>query len=563
MSGSAPADRVFLGGAVYTVDPARPAAEAVAVAAGRIAAVGTDAELRGWIGPRTEVIELRGRTLLPGFQDSHVHPAFGGLQRLRCDLSDRHDPAEYLAAVRAYADQHPERDWIVGGGWSMGVFPGGVPTAAALDRVVGDRPVFLTNRDGHGAWVNSRAIELAGIDAATPDPVDGRIERDGDGRPTGALHEGAMDLVSRLAPEPTADEYRRGLLLGQAYLHSLGITGWQDAIVELGGRGLAPVFDLYRELDASGELTARVVGALWWDRHRGLEQLDELVAARDQTVDGRFRPTTVKIMQDGVCEDFTAAVLDPYLDGHGCPTDRRGLSFIPPALLNRAVPAIDRAGFQVHFHAIGERAVREALDAIAAARQANGMNDHRHHIAHIQVVHPDDLSRFGALGVVANAQPLWAVNEPQMTELTIPFLGPERSGWQYPFATLRRLGARLAFGSDWSVSSPNPLWEMHVAVNRLPAPADVGHQAASGSGEVFLPSERLDLPTSLHAFTMGSAYVNHLDDVTGSITCGKHADLIVLDRNLLEEPASAISSARVIRTEVGGRLVYHDDRALT
>ncbi len=557
-----PADSVFLGGAVHTVDPVRPRAEAVAVRDGRIVAVGGAADIRGLVGPRTEVVELGGRSLLPGFQDSHVHPVLGGLQRRQCDLSEHHGASAYLDAVRRYADANPTLPWIVGGGWAMDAFPGGVPTAAALDQAVADRPVYLSNRDGHGAWVNSKALELAGVDASSADPRDGRIERDEAGRPTGALHEGAMDLVSRLTPTPTAEAYRQGLLTGQAYLHQLGITAWQDAIVEARGGEVAPILDAYRELAERGDLTARVVGALWWDRHRGLDQIPALVAARDGVTTPGFRPTTVKIMQDGVCEDFTAGVLDPYLDGHGCPTDRHGLSFVDPELLDRAVPALDRAGFQVHFHAIGERAVRESLDAIAAARRANGMNDLRHHIAHIQVVHPDDLARFASLQVVANAQPLWAANEPQMTELTIPFLGPERSSWQYPFATLHRLGARLAFGSDWSVSSPNPLWELHVAVNRLPAPEDLGHPLAADAQEVFLPTERLDLATAVHAFTMGSAFVNHLDRETGSITVGKQADLVVLDRDLFREPTLAISGARVLLTMVAGRAVYRDPGGL-
>ncbi|HUY97584.1 MAG TPA: amidohydrolase [Verrucomicrobiae bacterium] len=560
MNTDRPADWVFLGGAVYTVDRARPWAEAVAIRDGRIAGVGSDHSIRSQIGPRTEVIDLRGRMLMPGFQDSHVHPAMGGLQRLRCDLSDHHTLTDYQAAVRAYAALHPGRPWIVGGGWAMDVFPGGLPTAEALDAAVHDRPVYLSNRDGHGAWVNSRALELAGVDAATPDPRDGRIERDAAGRPTGALHEGAMDLVTRCVPAGTRDEWRQGLLAGQAYLHQFGVTAWQDAAVEVTG-STVPILDTYREMAERGELTARVVGALWWDRHRGLGQLDELVAARDRVTTPGFRPTTVKIMQDGVCEDFTAAVLDPYLDGHGCATERRGLSFIDPELLGQVVTAVDQAGFQVHFHAIGERAVREALDALAVARTINGMNDLRHHIAHIQVIHPDDLARFAALRVVANAQPLWAANEPQMTELTIPFLGPERSLWQYPFATLDRLGARLAFGSDWFVSSPNPLWEIHVAVNRVPPPRDLGHQLAEGRSDSFIPTERLDLATALHAFTMGSAYVNHLDHETGSIAVGKWADLVVIDRNLFTEPRLAIAEASVQLTLVGGHPVYQAPNA--
>jgi predicted amidohydrolase YtcJ len=261
----------------------------------------------------------------------------------------------------------------------------------------------------------------------------------------------------------------------------------------------------------------------------------------------------VKIMQDGVIENFTAAVLEPYLDADGRPTENRGKSFVHPEELKAAVTRLDAEGFQVHIHAIGERAVREALDAYEAARNVNGSNDNRHHIAHIQVIHPDDLPRFRELGVTANAQPLWAVYEGQMLNLTIPFLGPERSGWQYPFGSLVRSGARIAMGSDWSVSSPNPLWEMHVAVNRTSPPA---YEYGGGNLEPFLPGERLDLPTAIAGFTINSAYVNHLDDLTGSIEVGKRADLVVLDRNPFEHPADRLADARVVRTLVEGERVF-------
>ncbi len=542
MTDGIPADLVLTGGRVQTHDASRRVAEAIAVGQGRIVAVGTARGVRSLIGRRTRVIELNGRMALPGFQDAHVHPPIGGLSRLRCDLHEKRGLATYLAIVRDYAEGHPDEPWIRGGGWHMPDFAGGTPRREDLDRVVPDRPVYLRNRDVHGAWVNSRALELAGIDGDTPDPRDGRIERDADGTPSGTLHEGAMRLVERLLPADTAADLEAALGLAQAYLHSLGITAWQDAWVT------PPVLDAYLALVGRGQLTARVVAAHWWERDRGPEQIDELIERRDRGRSGRLRATSVKIMQDGVLENFSAAVLEPYRDAEGRPTTNRGISFVDPDALKRHVVRLDAEGFQVHFHAIGERAVREALDAVAAARLANGMTDGRHHIAHIQVVHPADLPRFRALGVVANAQPIWAFHGAQMDELTIPFLGPERSAWQYPFASLRRAGAALCMGSDWSVSSANPLLEIEVAVNRV-APASRGDRT-------FLPGERLDLPTALEAFTIGSAYVNHLDDLSGSLEVGKAADLVVIDRDLFAPDAGPIGEARVLLTLVEGETVF-------
>ena len=363
-----------------------------------------------------------------------------------------------------------------------------------------------------------------------------------------------MDLVEKLMPPVGEEDMEQGLRAAQEYLHSLGITAWQDAIVG----GSYPSREAYVSAAGKGELTARVVGALWWDRHRGGEQIEELIAKRDRSFVGRFRATTVKIMQDGVVENFTAGVLQPYLDRDRKPTANRGLSFVDPELLKGHVTRLDAEGFQVHFHALAERAVREALDAIEAARRANGMNDNRHHIAHIQVVHPDDIPRFRELGVVANAQPLWATFEGQMVHLTIPFLGPERADWQYPFAALIRSGAMLAFGSDWFVSSPNPMWEMAIAVNRM-APAKYANVfGETATKEAFLPAERLDLATAIHAFTMGSAYVNHLDDVTGSIEAGKYADLVVVRENLFDLELDELTEAKVLLTMVEGEPVFTD-----
>ena len=543
---------MFVNGVIHTpVDDRAPRPEAVAVRGGRIAAVGTDAELRGLAARGTEVVDLGGRMLVPGFQDAHVHPPSSGLEMLRCNLSDAFTIPEYERIVAAYAEEHADDPWIHGGGWSMDVFPGGNPGRAILDRVVPDRPVLLWSRDGHSGWANSKAIELAGVTRDTPDPADGWIVRDADGEPAGTFHEGAAFLVDEHVPEEPSSAWTEGLRVAQRHLHSLGITAWQDANV--GVDAGYPTFDPYLDLAASGELTARVVGALWWNRHRGLEQVDDLLALRERGVLGRFAATSVKIMQDGVIENFTAGLLEPYLDAEGRTTDNVGKSFVDPEELNLAIMRLDAEGFQVHVHAIGERAVREALDAFEAARNANGPNDLRHHIAHIQVIHPDDVPRFAALGVVANAQPLWAVNEGQMEHLTKPYLGPERSAWQYPFGSLVRAGATVAMGSDWSVSSPNPVWGIHVAVNRTSPPEyPYGHM----SDEPFLPGERLDVRTALDGYTINSAYVNHLDATTGSIEVDKEADLVVLDRDLLSLPAEEISSATVQLTLVGGERVY-------
>ena len=540
-----PADVVFTGGHVHTVDSRRPRAEAVAIHGDRISAVGSADEIAVLIGPTTRVIDLAGRLLLPGFQDAHVHPLSGGMDRMQCDVREAEGREAVLATIRAYADEHPEEPWIIGSGWYMGDFPGGTPRREDLDTVLPDRPAYLPNRDGHSVWVNSRALELAGITRDTPDPADGRIERDPDGTPTGTLHEGAADVVESLLPVPGPDEWLTAFELAQAYLHSLGITAWQDAIVT------PDDLAVYRRAAETGLMTARVETALWWERAKGAEQIDELIARSATGSHGRLRANSVKIALDGVLETFTGAMIDPYLDRDGRPTTNRGLDFVEAEPLREYVARLDAAGLQAHFHAIGDRAVRVALDAVEAARQANGMTDTRPHISHIQVIHPDDVPRFGPLGAVANAQPLWACHEANMDQLTIPFLGPERARWQYPFGSLLRAGARLAMGSDWSVSSPNPLLEIEVAVNRI-------DPDSRETAKPFLPEERLTLEQAIEAFTLGSAYVNHLDDETGTIATGKLADLAVVDRDLFAPDAGPIGDARVLATFVGGKAVFED-----
>jgi predicted amidohydrolase YtcJ len=540
MSGAS--DLIITDAALYSNGLARPGE--VAVTDGRIEAVGATGELRELAGPATEILSLPGRLVVPGFQDAHVHPAFGGRNLLRVNLDHVAAVEAYLETIAAYAAANPDEPWITGGGWAMYLFPGGTPHKKVLDRVVADRPVFLMNRDVHGAWVNSRALEIAGITKDTPDPWDGRIERDPvTGEPTGMLHEGAAyTFRDRFVPPTDPAEWRRALLVAQQRLHALGITGWQDAWVT------PDLLRAYGALDEAGELTMRVSASLWWDRHRGDEQIGELIERGRDATKGNVRATTVKVMTDGVVENCSCALLEPYDDPGAYPPGHRGLSYVGDGNLRSAVTALDAHGFQVHMHAIGDRATRDALDAIEAARTTNGPSDNRHHVAHLQIVHPDDVPRFGPLGVIANIQPLWACMDPQMSQLTLPRLGKERMGWQYPFGDLARGGARLAGGSDWPVSTPDPLLEMEVAVTRV--------DPAARDAEPFLPDQRLTLGQAFEAFTMGSATVNHDEREAGSIEIGKRADLAVLDRDVFAADAGPLGDARVVMTIAAGRVVH-------
>jgi len=537
MSSTDRPDLAFLGATVETMTDDAGPADAVAVQDGRIAFVGSSADLRPMIGPATRVVELDRETLLPGFQDAHVHPIEGGMLARSCDLHDLTGATAYLEAIATYASAHPEREWIHGSGWSLPAFPRGEPHRSLLDAIVPDRPAFFESDDGHVAWANSRALAISGIDRTTPEPTNGRIVRDADGEPAGTLHDGAIELVYRHAPTATHADLLEGLRVAQSHLHSLGITAWQDAIVR------PEALPVYREAAEAGWLTARVIAALWWEHEAGLEQIEAFERQRSASAVGRLRADSVKLMLDGILESQTAFVTSPYTGSDGW----SGNPFIDPDLLREAVIDLDRRGFQAHFHAIGDGAIRLALDTVQAARAANGAGDHRHHIAHIELVNPDDVPRFGQLGVVANMQPFWASDDDAMRTLRVPVLGPERAGWQYPFASLLRTGATLAGGSDWTVTTANPLLEIEVAVTRVaPTTRDVAP---------FLPDERLSLDAALRAFTIGSAYVNHLDE-TGTIEVGKLADLVVLDRNLRAADAGPIGEATVRQTFVEGQEVF-------
>lgn len=563
--GTVPAvEALLLTGRVRTFDPLRPWADAVAVRGDRIVAVGSVAECRAALPASTDRID--GAAVLPGFTDAHVHPLFGGLDLVGCNLHDADDADGYLRLVDGFARAHPQAPWITGGGWALPAFPGGLPTAGRLDTVTGGRPAYLVNTDRHGAWVNTAALRAAGIDAGTPDPPDGRIERAPDGSPTGMLHEGAATLVASAIPTPSPADLRHALLAAQRYLHAQGITAWQDAIVGdyLGYPDALPV---YTDLAGRGELTGAVDLALWWDRGRGPEQLADLASRRTRIAaladpsaparPARLRAGTVKIMVDGIVENCSAALHAPYL-GRARPTT--GTLFVGGRDLARAVTAADGAGFSVHLHAIGDRAVTQALDALQTARagrrpgatdgaQRNRAAVPRHHIAHLQLVAPGDISRFAGLDVTANLQMLWAAEDEQVRTLCRPLLGDDRVDAQYPFGDLHRAGVPLAAGSDWPVTTASVLAQVQVAVTRRPP----GSPRIAPLGA----HQALDVDTALAACTVGGAALHGRD---ATLRPGTTADLVVLGADPYRESPDDIANIPVTATVGGSRVVHRIGR---
>lgn len=526
----------------------RPGATALAVKAGRIVAIGSDAEIVAHADVGTVVVDAGGCSLLPGFQDAHAHAPMGGIDMGRCDVMGVTSVDEVAQTIRDHVAGLAEGEWLLGSGWEFHIM-GTRLDRSFLDELAPDRPAYIISAGRHDALVNTRAMELFGLHEDSPDPAHGRFGRRADGTLSGVLHEGAAIAFESLVPQPTQGDYERAILDAQQYFHSLGVTAWQDAWTT------PATLDAYVALAASGQLTARVCAALWWERERGIEQIDDLVEQRRTATVGRLTASAIKIMVDGTTGNQSAAVLEPYID----PVDGRacgcGSLFLPPKDLRSAVLELDALGFSVHFHAIGDRAVREALDSIEHARVANGTTPGRHHIAHVCLVAPDDVPRFAELDVTANLQPLWAELNEELIEES-QHLGAERMQWWYPFESLRRAGSRLAGGSDWPVSDADPLTGCFVAVNRIQPGSKVPGQ------EVLMPEEKLSVEAIIDAYTAGSAYVNGLDQLTGRIGVGMIADLVLLDRDLLTADHDPDTLGRVRLTLVDGEAVF-DPTGLT
>ena len=551
------ADVVIRDAAVYTLNPAQPWAEAVAIRDGSILRVGSLAEIEPLISAETKVFSQPGGMVLPGFQDAHSHPLSSGVDQYDCSLDITPQTAEaYVAKVAECARTMPDRAWIHGGGWSVTAFvPHGIPHKSLLDAVVSDRPVVFFSIDGHTAWTNSLAMEIAGITSEMPDPPNGRIDRDpATGEPVGSFQESAMELIRAHLPPPPQSQVDDGMLYAIGYLHSLGITAMQDANVSIDPEDPMQALAAYRRFADSGELSMHTVLSLGWDSDKGLEQIHALERARDQYHGGMINTHTVKIFLDGVVEPSTAALLEDYSDQPGY----KGALQVPADVLNEAVARLEAAGFQVHIHVIGDGAVRAALDAFEFARDRNqgvaggvdatGASYARHHLAHVEFVDPADVPRFAELNVTATFSALWAVEDAYLTELTLPRVGPERYRWTYPINSIAQTKGRIAFGSDWNVSSPDPLLAIETAVTRV--------EPLLESTPVFMPQERITLEEAIAAATLNAAYVNHLDDRTGSIEPGKLGDIVILDANLFEIEPSAISEAKVVTTLFGGKVVY-------
>ena len=538
------ADTVFRGGAVYTVDDDRSWAEAVAVSDGEIIFVGTDEDVTTFVGSNTDVIELDGRMLMPGFHDGHAHVRYGGSSLLGCSLHDDLDIDSIrsrLAECMSSGDYGPD-DWVIGGGWPLAAFPDGSPSAGMLDEVLGGRPAFFSDAFGHNAWVSTRALELAGIDATTPDPPQGVIVRDPDtGEPSGTLRDSAMALLDHVMPEEDDADRYASLLAGLAEANRFGITAYIEPGITEGSLAL------YQSAANRDELTARVVtslspiGAL---ADKFGTELYDLLAVREQYRSEYLGVDSVKVYIDGVIETRTSYMIEPYLDGSNFPP------FYEQDELNTLYESLDRMGIQIHTHAIGDGAIRSALDAYEHALFANGPNDNRHQIVHLQLINEADIPRFGELNVAANFQCLWCYPDVYI-DLAIEIVGEDRVQAFYPVRSIAASGGRLVGGSDWDVSSLNPLDAIETAVRRQDPFAE--------GGRVLGENEEIDLATALEMYTRNASYIMRLENKTGSIEVGKRADLIVLDRNLFEIPATEINEAQVHLTMMDGRTVFDAD----
>lgn len=543
------ADIVFTGGAVYKVTDTDPWATTVAVTNNRITYVGNDANIKSLIGPNTRVVNLDGKMLMPGFQDAHVHPVDSGMTFNQCAVFDLPQLDDLLDAIKKCVDERPDADWIVGAGWYVSTFaPTGIPNKQMLDAIAPNTPITLLSNAAHSVWANSAAIERAGITADTKDPEGGKIDRDPiTGEPSGSFQESAMPLIQNFEPTITLKERIEGLAYAQQLFHSFGITGVHDSYVEVSRETAYSNMEAYTAFEDLGSLKMHVVAAMLYDPSLPLEPQIELFKKIRKSADrNHVSATAIKILVDGVATSYSAAMLEPYADrlNEGI----TGTPLVSRTNLIELVTRLDSLGFQIHFHTIGDAATHYSLDALEVARTQNGLRDSRHHLSHIMVWEPTDFDRMANLDAIANFQALWASKGTHYDEITYVRMGEERSKYLYPINTLHKLGVKLAFGSDWYVTSANPLLAIEVAVTRL--------EPDGNTTDPLLPNEAIDLATAIRAATLGSAYGNFLDEETGSIEVGKLADLIVIDKNLFDLPSSDISEARVLLTLFGGEIVF-------
>lgn len=539
-SASARGTTVFHGGTAW-LGP-NQTSDAVAVTDGKISAIGEDA--LALLTTAELTVDLSGKFLMPAFSDGHCHPIFAGLEYQGPDIVDCTSVAEVAAAVRAFADVHPEVEWIRGGSYDPSLAPDGNFDAAWLDEAVADRPVVLRAYDYHTLWCNSEALRRAHITAETPEPRLGRIERRADGTPLGTLREWhACDLMLEVAPPSDPEALVTAVVKACEVANSNGITWMQDAWVEVDGH-IPFVTALERnELTVRTNLAFRADPDFWQQRSDDFVRMRTEIESLNRA--DMLTAKTVKFFVDGVIEGSTAEVIEPYegTHDHGLPNWSR-------ENLLKAVAHFDALGFQIHLHAIGDMAIRHALDAIENAQHVNPAWDRRSTITHVQLVHPDDIARFAELGVIANFQAHWAQEDPLMIDLTAPKLGPARTRLQYPIGNILRSGAQLSFGSDWPVSPNNFVETMLVAVTR---------QTKDGlPAEGWVPEQRIDLQQSLEIATSGSSYQAFTESYRGKIEIGMDADLVILDRDIETVEPLVAREAKAVATYLAGKKVFGD-----
>lgn len=533
-------DLILVNADIRTMDPHFPRVRALAVRDGRVTALGSDADIGALAGTGTRLIDAGGRLVLPGFHDTHIHVQDGGQHHAEsADLSAARTVEELQGMLRAFAASH-DRDWVMGGFYYAGIFGEHNLDRRVLDAAVPDRPCMIMASDGHNGCINSAAIARVGLTASTPDPETGHFVRDARGEPTGLLYERATTWVDDRRPAPSDEDFADGVRFAQAHANAHGLTGLLDASVE------ERHARVYRRLAEAEALTARILATARIDPSETAQgALARVERLRRESQSPMFRIHSAKFFLDGVLENRTAAMIEPYSDAEG---GNAPLMFSPNQI-NDMFVAFDAARFQIHVHAIGDMAVRAALDGIEAARATNTPWPAWHQIAHVQCIDPADIPRFAELGVVANIQPLWARAEPSVTDLAVPMVGPARARWIYAFRSLRDAGALLALSSDWTVSTLNPFEIIETAITRQPPRKEGDHP-------VFLPEERLTLAECVEGYTVNAATAGWRSHETGSLSFGKWADLIMLDRDIYACPPHDIGDTRVLMTLLAGREVH-------
>jgi predicted amidohydrolase YtcJ len=526
------ADRIFVGGRVWTGEPSRPLAEALAVRGASLLAVGSSGEVRAHAAKGTEVVDLRGRFVAPGFIDGHLHLIGGSLSLEQLRLDDAETLAALAQRVKDWAGAHPDARWVTGEGWTYAAFPGGLPSRAQLDAVVPDRPAWLVSYDGHTGWANSVALRLAEVTRATKDPAGGAVGRDERGEPTGVLKESALDLVERLVPKPLPHEKERALKGGIAQAAAWGLTTVHQAGIDVEELEL-----LARVLEELPRL--RVYAALPIERDPSPEILARQGELRQRFSTERLRVAAVKGYVDGVVEAKTAAMFEPY------PGGGTGLPNWTQEELDRTVAAYDKAGWQVMLHAIGDRGIDMALTAFERAARANGTSGRRHRVEHVEVPRSADLPRFKAAGVVASTQAMFPYPNRNHLGVYVPTLGPERARRAMAFKAIDDAGAVQAFGSDWPVFTAEVVRGVACAVTRT----TVEGTPAGG----WEPTQRLAAEAALRHFTRDAAFAEHAEGRKGTLAPGKLADFVVLSQDLLAIPPERIRDTKVLLTVLGGQ----------